>query len=141
MTAVRAPGHSYRGTEINAYGDRRYVCECGDRGSPTRAIVEARAEHRIHKLQVTTPHLYRKARRQFGSICGECGQSRSDLVHTGEVVHEHQGGCPEPRESDGSPCGETGEIHEMQGGLTRLCPPHRTAIEEWHGPLKEAATT
>jgi hypothetical protein len=81
MTATRAPGHSFKGIESNVYNDRRYVCECGDRGAPVSTVVDARGDHRLHKLQVTTLHRYRKARRQFGPICGECGQPEVDSVH------------------------------------------------------------
>lgn len=47
---IRVKGHAYRGVESNVYGDRRYVCECGDKGFPVRVEADAQEDHRKHKL-------------------------------------------------------------------------------------------
>ncbi len=50
--SVRVKGHAFKGFECNVYGDKRYVCECGDTGFPTASTNDVRWEHRQHKLAV-----------------------------------------------------------------------------------------
>lgn len=49
---LRVKGHALRGFECNVYGDRRYVCECGDRGFPDASLDYVRENHRAHKQAV-----------------------------------------------------------------------------------------
>lgn len=49
---LRLKGHAWRGVESNVYNDRRYACECGDKGPPVRSVDDARSTHREHKRRV-----------------------------------------------------------------------------------------
>lgn len=50
--ALRVKGHAWRGIATNVYGDRCYVCECGDMGFPVRLVENARDDHRGHKAEI-----------------------------------------------------------------------------------------
>ena len=95
---IVAPGHAWRGFQTSAYGDRRYVCECGDKGSPVPCVDDARDEHRQHKRQVTTPHAYRQGM-LMGRRCGECGLPEGADVHAAASYvegHAHYAAGPPP---------------------------------------------
>lgn len=78
---VTVKGHAWVSVQTNVYGDKRFLCECGGTGSPLGSQEDARAEHRIHKLQVSTPHHYRKAKGLYPPECALCGQTSAAPVH------------------------------------------------------------
>lgn len=57
---MRVKGHAFKEIQTNGWGDKRYLCECGETGSPMGGTYDARLEHRAHKAHVrywqTHPH-------------------------------------------------------------------------------------